>query len=280
MKKKVALIDGDGLIYIIAWNFKPGEHDDPILDSVEARTPRVIEQVDQNIISILQTVGATHYIGALGHPSQKCFRHDVAKFKEYKGTRKEEAEIFKLWKPVIKQRLFDHWGFIAVGGLEADDVCTLAAEEIQNQTPSVPVGEEVQTEWIICSPDKDLRQIPGKFYDYKKLDFAEIDANQASWMLWYQMIVGDTSDGVAGIPRKGDKAAHAVLDLLIYEPDFEQRMEQAVRSMYYAHFGDNYGKTIFTENLAVLGMMTQRHLFYEPKYLTESMAGLREVPRW
>lgn len=272
---KVALIDADSMIYLIGWNFKPKDGDDPILDSHDAKVPRVIEAVDQEVISILQTVGATHYIGALGHPTEKCFRQDVAKFKEYKGNRKPDADIFREWKPVIKARLFDHWGFIAVAGLEADDIVCLAALELNARKPLSHTW--MTTGWIICSVDKDLRQVPGEFYDYKKLDFATILPEQARWLFWYQMIVGDSGDGVLGIPKKGDKAAHAALDHLITEPDFEQRMEQTVRGMYYEKFGDHYGHTIFEENKAVLGMMHPGHLFYEPEFTVESMKGLRSV---
>ena len=272
---KVALIDADSLIYLIAWNFRPKEDDDPILDSALHKEPRVIEMVDQTVIGILQTVGAEYYIGALGHPTVKCFRQDAAKFKEYKGNRKEEQEIFKIWKPVIKERLFNHWGFIAVAGLEADDVVCLAAQEIERRNEDT--DEYYSQEWIICSPDKDLRQVPGKFYDYKKMDFAEIDEVQACWLFWYQMIVGDPSDSVAGIPRKGEKAAHAALDPLVDLPDYAAQMEAKVRGMYFAHFGDNYGMTIFTENKAVLGMMSRDHLFYEEHYVSECMAGLKKV---
>lgn len=273
---KVALIDADSLIYLIAWNFRPKDEDDPLLDSDEEKTPRVIAAVDNEVISILQAVEADQYIGALGHPTVKCFRQDAAKFKEYKGNRKEEPEIFKKWKPVIKGRLFDYWGFIAVPGLEADDVVCLAAQEIgYGQGLLSRMSREY--DWVICSIDKDLRQVPGNFYDYKKLDFAHISPEQARWLFWYQMIVGDSGDGVAGIPKKGDKAAHAALDELMLLPDFEQRMEQKVWSMYLQHFGDHYGKTIFEENKAVLGMMHRSHLFYEEGYAEKCMSGLKLV---
>lgn len=270
---KVALIDADGLIYLIAWNFKLKDDDDPILDSFEHKKPRVVEAVDQAIIGILTTVGADMYIGALGHPTEKCFRHDAAKFKEYKGSRKSDADIFTLWKPVIKERLFNHWKFIAVAGLEADDVVCLAAREL------VRVNFQLPDVWepIICSPDKDLRQVPGKFYDYKKLDFAEIDPMQSCWLFWYQMIVGDSGDGVAGIPKKGDKAAHTILDPLVDLPDYAARMEAAVRGMYFAHFGDHYGEILLKENAAVLGMMSREHLFFEEHYIGECLAGLKKV---
>lgn len=272
---KIALIDADSLIYMIGWNFKDKEDDDPILDSFEHKKPRVIEQVDQNVISILTSVGADHYLGALGHPTVQCFRQDVAKFKEYKANRKAELEVFKIWKPVIKERLFTHWGFISVAGLEADDIISLAAEDMREE--NMQDGREPGHGYVVCSIDKDLRQIPGAFYDYKKLDFGDVNEMQATWLFWYQMIVGDSGDGVAGIPKKGDVAAHKALDPLVDSKDYAGEMERTVRRMYFEHFGDHYGEVLLKENAAVLGMMNRKHLFYDEAYLQQVRDGLKKV---
>lgn len=260
----IVLMDLDSLIYIIGWNFRPKEDDDPFIDSEENKKARVIEAVDSNVQSILLATGATRYIAAIGHPTEKCFRHDAAKFKAYKGSRKPDDPTIALWKPIIKERLIDKWGAITIGGIEADDVCSLAAECLRT----------LRQEFIVCTIDKDLGQIGGKFYDYKKLDFAEIEQDQARWLFYYQMICGDAGDGVAGIPKKGDKAAHKALDHLMGD---ELMMEQVVRSMYLEYFGETQGKHQFEENKAVLGMMTTDHLYYDPSYLVEIMAGVREV---
>lgn len=260
-----AIIDADSLIYIIGWNFRPKDDDDEFLDSNENKRDRVIEAVDINITNILQAAKAKNYIIGLGHPTVKCFRNDAAKFKEYKGQRKPDNPTIALWKPVIKERLFTTWGAVAVGGIEADDICSIAAEQLRSR----------EKPFIVCSIDKDLMQIGGRFYDYKKLDYSNVSKDQAEWLFWYQMICGDSGDGVAGIPKKGPVAAHKILDHLLGD---NLAMERVVRGMYYDHFGDNYGKTIFEENRAVLGMMTSDHLYFEPEYAFQVMAGLREVP--
>lgn len=261
----IALMDLDSLIYVIGWNFRPKDDDDEFMDSNENKKERVIEAVDIQVTNILQAARATHYIGAIGHPTERCFRHDVATFKAYKGSRKPDDPTIALWKPVINERLMSKWGTIAVGGIEADDVCSLAAEAVRTQGKT----------FIVCSIDKDLMQIGGNFYDYKKLDYSEVSYHQAKWLFYYQMICGDSVDGVAGVPRKGPVAAHAALDHLM---DDELAMEGVVRGMYLAYFGETQGKHQYEENKAVLGMMTKDHLYYEPKYLEEIMAGLREVP--
>ena len=58
---------------------------------------------------------------------------------------------------------------------------------------------------IICSPDKDMRQIPGKLYDMKET--VTIDPVEgAKWHL-IQTLAGDQTDGYSGVPGIGIKRA-------------------------------------------------------------------------
>src|SRR5450631_1493621 len=102
-----ALMDMDSAYYILAWQFKDRfeitaeeANHSFILPGSEAET-EMHGAVDQFIIGILQACGATHFIGAIGD-KQRCFRHDIAKFKPYKSGRKDPEPWFKLWKPVIE----------------------------------------------------------------------------------------------------------------------------------------------------------------------------------
>ena len=63
---------------------------------------------------------------------------------------------------------------------------------------------------IICSPDKDMRQIPGKLFDMKEL--TTIDPIEgAKWHL-IQTLAGDQTDGYAGVPGIGIKRAVALFE--------------------------------------------------------------------
>ena len=58
---------------------------------------------------------------------------------------------------------------------------------------------------IICSPDKDMRQIPGKLYDMENLTTID-EADGQKWHL-IQSCSGDQTDGYAGCPGIGVKRA-------------------------------------------------------------------------
>lgn len=273
-----ALIDADSLYYILAWQFK--DNVAHILErpdtgySLEAMAPDLIPEmygaVDQAVIGILQACGATHYLGAIGDKAP-CFRYKLAKFKPYKGGRKEPEPWFKLWKPVIEKRFREEWKFVSIPGLEADDIIALANDRDVLIINEGTLQSEGKT--IICSPDKDLRQMPGRFFDYKKVDFFDVDKDQSEYNLAFQMIAGDSSDGVAGIPGAGEKKAK---EKLKEGKEAGLFYDQVVRNMYYKHFGNHYGDIIYNENMAVLSLVTQNHPFYEEVY--DAALGLHPSP--
>jgi len=61
---------------------------------------------------------------------------------------------------------------------------------------------------IIASPDKDMRQIPGKLYNFDETFTIEPEAG-ARWHL-IQSISGDQTDGYGGVPGIGVKRAEAL----------------------------------------------------------------------
>lgn len=270
----VALIDADSIYYILAHQFRDRltNDDDPNQMMSQISDELRMEMygaVDQFVIGILQACGAAHYLGAIGD-KQRCFRHDIAKFKPYKGSRPESPPWFTLWKPVIEQRFREEWGFVSVPGLEADDIISAMQECHNVQRPGF-----LPSYTIICSPDKDLRQFSGRFFDYKKLDFFDVNQDEADYNLAFQMIAGDSGDSVAGIPGAGEKKAKEKLKEC---KGAEMFYDQMVRSMYYKHFGNYYGNIIYLEHHALLSMVTSKHPFYDDYKDQLSALRLRPVP--
>lgn len=257
---KTALIDADSVIYIIAYQYRETEEEPyPEVEIVQGAT-------DEFIKGILQATDAERYLGAIGHDS-KCFRYEVAKFKPYKGGRKEPDPWVAKWKKVITDRMRSEWGFTSIDGLEADDIISIAADQER-------VASNVEV--TICSPDKDLRQIPGVHYDYKKQDFAIVDDKTAYYNLWYQMIVGDSTDGIAGIPGMGPKKA---LEKMKEADEAGMFYEQTVKGMYLKYFGDHYGNIIFEENKVVLSLVTPKHPYWNEADSEDVVNAFVEIKR-
>ena len=81
--------------------------------------------------------------------------------------------------------------------LEADDALGIYATKEQGH--------------IICSPDKDMRQIPGDLYD---LSTGVITITKEEGDRWHliQALAGDQTDGYSGVPGFGIKRAIAFFE--------------------------------------------------------------------
>jgi 5'-3' exonuclease len=64
---------------------------------------------------------------------------------------------------------------------------------------------------IICSPDKDMKQIPGQLFDLTQ-EVVEITPEMGDRWHLIQAMAGDQTDGYAGIPGIGIKRAEALLE--------------------------------------------------------------------
>ena len=119
------------------------------------------------------------------------FRKSI--FPDYKGHRQRKKPCG--YRRVIEQ-LKTEYEVIRMRSLEADDAMGIYAT--------------LHADNVICSPDKDMRQIPGKLYDLA--DVTEITPEEgANWHL-IQTMAGDQTDGYAGIPGVGVKRAIALLE--------------------------------------------------------------------
>ena len=112
---------------------------------------------------------------------------------EYKGHRQRKKPCG--FKRVINALKLEY-KVIVKESLEADDTMGVYATKFPGN--------------IIVSPDKDMRQIPGKLYDFK--EHVEITPEEgARWHL-IQTLAGDNTDGYAGVPGIGIKKATKIFE--------------------------------------------------------------------
>ena len=112
---------------------------------------------------------------------------------DYKGHRNRKKPCG--YKRVIN-KLKDTYEVIIMPTLEADDAMGIYATKNTGNT--------------ICSPDKDMRQIPGNLYDMENFTLIEKDEG-AKWHL-IQALAGDQTDGYAGCPGIGVKRATTLFE--------------------------------------------------------------------
>ena len=224
MKETIALIDGDSLIY-----YEMGK---PTLEEA-------LQGIDTRIKHMLEQCNANKYAGFL--TSGKCFRYSIAKTKPYKGNRKkgDKQIIF----PAIKEYLKQEWNFTSVPELEADDLVSIYHNNENT---------------VICSPDKDvLYQNKGIHYNYGKAEKVLCMDGYDIQFLWTQMLMGDSTDGITGIPKVGPKTANTWLQNI---PNDD--MPTFVLNKYIEKFGLYKGVTNFAETFKlvyILKDMTDVH---------------------
>ncbi len=114
------------------------------------------------------------------------FRKEI--FPEYKGNRNRKKPCG--YRRVIS-KLKEEFTVIKMDTLEADDAMGIYATQYPGN--------------IICSPDKDMRQIPGKLYNMSET--VEIDPEEGRKWHLIQTLAGDQTDGYSGAPGYGIKRA-------------------------------------------------------------------------
>ena len=83
-----------------------------------------------------------------------------------------------------------------MNGLEADDAMGIYATQHKGN--------------IIVSPDKDMRQIPGKLYNLETTQ--DITAEEGTQWHYIQTLAGDQTDGYSGVPGIGVKRAETLFN--------------------------------------------------------------------
>lgn len=240
----VTLIDGDSIIHIIAYNYREVNTD-----------PGTIFQVQSSVDSFLQMIltmsRANKFIGAIGNPERRYFRHDYYKYQTYKGMRPPDPEHMIKWRGYITDYMANQYGFRYSDHLEADDIICGIAEILRVE------GED----YVIASPDKDMKQIPGIHMDYKREipEFSKVTEEQAQYSLWLQIISGDGNDNIAGIPKIGPIKGAALLKTV----EFICEYGMLVRQAYFNYFGPYYGPIIFEETKNAIQLMSTTHSLYK-----------------
>ncbi len=217
---KIALIDGDSLIYY---------------EMKKNTLEEALAGIDMRINQMLNITGCKYYAGFL--TKGKCFRYNVATTRPYKYNRKRDD--LPIIFPALKEYLQQQWKFTYIPELEADDLVSVYHDPLKT---------------IICSPDKDvLYQNRVHNYNYGKGEFVEVDENDALRFLWKQVLMGYSTDGIMGIPKVGPKTAEGWLKDM-----HPSDMPTFVLNKYIEKFGNSEGIHRFTETFKLIYILKSK----------------------
>ena len=182
------LIDADYIVYksCAAAETEIDFGDDVIL--VTSNFSDALSATNKELTKIRDKLGSFSDI-ILFFSDTKNFRKKI--LPEYKGHRNRKKPCG--YKRVIRE-LKKNYEVIVRPNLEADDALGIYATKYPGN--------------IIVSPDKDMRQIPGKLYNLDEVFTITKEAG-AKWHL-IQSMAGDQTDGYSGVPGIGVKRAEAL----------------------------------------------------------------------
>lgn len=140
------------------------------------------------------------------------FRYQVDP--QYKANRR--GKVDPIYRGDANQYLVTDYGGLVTDGYEADDAMGIWASRYD---PS---------ERIVCSIDKDLKQIEGSHYNWRKNEFSEVSSLDGTRLLYRQLLTGDSADNVPGVGGIGPVKSARIINSLTEETD----MFQAVKAFY------------------------------------------------
>ena len=185
------LIDADYIVYkCCAANETEIDWGDEVI-VVSSRFSEAYNMVERELFKIANDLGC--------FDDSILFFTDSINFRKridpaYKGHRNRKKPCG--YRRVIN-KLKEEYNVVVMPELEADDALGIYATKEQGH--------------IICSPDKDMRQIPGDLYDFSDAVVTITKTKGEHWH-YIQTLAGDQTDGYSGVPGFGIKRAEAFFE--------------------------------------------------------------------
>jgi len=303
MKKRLALVDVDGMIYYAGaageirhyevvfedkdGNISEGSFDTAaeikeylaeregveVIDRELIITPEPVEyslKILKNKLEEIQSRYGTNmrvYIKGNG----VNFRDTVYTVKEYKGNRQT---IKPVHYDAMVEYLKKYWDAIPVDGKEVDDEVALQAREASKPT-------------VICSPDKDLDQIPGLHWNYTKSVEYHMDPLEAEMFFWQQVLSGDNADNIGGCWKVGEGKAEKMIAEWFDEEYTQKQIWEAIVETYEASrdmptcpYKDMTAYDVALQTARAVWMQNRRNVLWTPPGVETEYMDIEEADDW
>ena len=183
----------------------------PAIEAPDGRPAGAVRGLIQTMLALLRQDDVSHVACAFDHVVESFRNGLFSGYKTGAGVPEDLMAQFELAERAVATLGVVVW---PMGEFEADDAIATAAHRWKD----APEVEQV----VICSPDKDLAQMVRNqsvvCLDRRRnitLDRAGVREKFGVWpesIPDYLALVGDSADGIPGIPRWGAKTTALVLD--------------------------------------------------------------------
>ena len=227
----IALIDGDIVAYRCSASAEHEPEDVAIL------------RADVMMRDILRESESDQYQCFL--TGRNNFRYEL--YPLYKANRKDKPKPVHL--EACRKYLVESWNAIISNGNEADDLIGIAA-----------TISDSMMDYIICSIDKDLKQIPGHHFNFVTKDHVFVSPIEGLKSFYKQLILGDVSDNIQGYDGK---ARQKWPKFMQYHSDAIDYCSNEIEM--YNYVKDMYGADIdLLTNGKLLFIQRQENQMWEP----------------
>lgn len=190
---------------------------------------RVVEPVENALYNAksmingtMEALGTDDLIVYLSGPTN--FRDGVATIRPYKGNRDETHK--PTHGPAIIEYLHKKYDVVVSENEEADDIVAYSHYRMW--------GEDDMSS-VIASTDKDLDMVPGLHYNFIKGESYYVTPDEGMKHFYTQLLMGDSTDNIPGVPKVGKVRAAAYLA----EATTEMEMFDIAFSLYVEGYPDD-----------------------------------------
>lgn len=187
------IIDGDSYIFKAAYatSILINIEDEMYYEGYDLNKAR--KYMQETVNNICEKCAVNDYLIVLGAVGSRNFRYDINP--TYKANRKAIKKPIMLDK--VRKMVVDEFSTVSIPCLEADDVVRIMYEEGDGNA--------------VASIDKDLKTFSCKIYDSYHDTFTYVMPQQADANFKRQLLMGDSTDGYAGIKGIGKATADKLL---------------------------------------------------------------------
>lgn len=222
-------------------------------DPADVESERILEPVENalhNVKSLIQrtceALESDNLTVYLSGPTN--FREGIATIRPYKGNRDPDHK--PKHGPAIKEYLHKKYDVVVSEDEEADDVVAYSHYRM---------WLEDETSTVLVSTDKDLDMIPGLHYNFIKEEAYHVTSEQGMKWFYTQLLTGDATDNIPGVPKIGKvRAERALKDLRT-----ELELYRTVRALYVQGYEDDADAALL-ENARLLWMRRQPNQWWVP----------------
>jgi len=180
--KRLTVIDLDSIVYVIAYRHKDEEG---VMAAIIVQ-----DEVKETIDTIVSKTEAEAYAGFYQKEGHTNFRKEF--YPEYKAHRPPTPEYVKYWRPYIHEVFNSYKGVTGLEVIESDDALSIYYYKYM-----------LEYQMTFAHNDKDLNCIPGRHCNLKGENFKEVKVDQGDYIFKCQVLAGDSTDNIKGVPGVG-----------------------------------------------------------------------------